>query len=127
MRDENGRFIKGNKAWWQITGSKLRNTGRTWITKLRKSDPEFENKRLLAIPRGENHPNWKGEDVGYHALHDWVRKTLGVPRKCDYCGDKNRKMYHWANLSRCYVRSKYDWVRLCVPCHKKYDLGKILI
>jgi hypothetical protein len=38
-------------------------------------------------------------------------------------------MYHWANISGTYERLREDWLRLCVPCHKKYDIkalgGKI--
>lgn len=67
--------------------------------------------------------NWKGEEVGYGALHDWVRRRLGRPNKCSVCGLVSDKpqMIHWANMSREYKRNLEDWVRLCAKCHKYFD------
>lgn|SRR3990167_1998642 len=72
---------------------------------------------------GELNVNWRGDDVGYGALHDWVRSRLGTPDICEHCGKsglKSRKI-HWANKSREYKRDIIDWVRLCVPCHIRFD------
>jgi hypothetical protein len=77
---------------------------------------------------GERHGAWKGDNVGYDALHDWVKRILGTPCKCTYCGlDKKERMYHWANIGHAYKRNLKDWVRLCCSCHKLYDMGKIKI
>lgn len=59
----------------------------------------------------------------YGAIHYWVRVTLGEPTECELCGDKNRhkKHYHWSNKNHLYKRSKEDWQRLCVSCHRIYD------
>lgn len=73
---------------------------------------------------GENHYLWKGDDVGYSGLHKWVRTWLGKPESCIKCGEKN-KMIHWANVSGEYKRELHDWMRLCVSCHKKYDLKRL--
>lgn len=70
---------------------------------------------------GELNHTWKGDEVGYRALHSWVERNLGRPQKCEHCGDTNKKRYHWANKSREYKRELSDWLRLCVACHKKYD------
>lgn len=69
------------------------------------------------------HPNWKGEEVGYRALHVWVVKMLGQPKKCEHClkTDLKFRQYHWANKSHKYKRDLTDWIRLCAKCHKKYD------
>jgi len=69
-----------------------------------------------------NH-KWKGNSVGYYGLHNWVRRELGKPQNCEHCKNNNLKprQYHWANKSQKYLRDKKDWIRLCVPCHKKYD------
>lgn len=72
---------------------------------------------------GINNPNWKGKDVGYGALHQWVIYNFGQPRFCEQCKCSNRQMYHWANLSGEYKRDRDDWKRMCVPCHKNFDLG----
>ncbi len=71
----------------------------------------------------ETNHNWKGDNVGYHGLHNWVRRNLGTPRKCEKCGDDSLKhrQYHWANKSQKYLRDLTDWIRLCVKCHKEYD------
>lgn len=72
---------------------------------------------------GSNSVHWKGEDVGYMALHEWVRKELGQPDTCEHCRIKGvgRKM-HWANKDHKYKRNTKDWLRLCPKCHKKHDI-----
>ncbi len=72
---------------------------------------------------GENSCNWKGDDIGYTALHDWVRKTLGTPNTCEQCGKNGLKgrQIHWANKSGKYLRDVNDWTRLCVKCHQIKD------
>lgn len=82
----------------------------------------------------EKNPAWKGEKVGYRALHIWIRRNFGKPFKCENpdciyprMGDKKRwmlqpKRFDWANKSKEYSRNKEDWFMLCVSCHKKYDL-----
>ena len=77
---------------------------------------------------GENHFAWKGDKVGYFALHSWVRRILGTPMKCEFCERENlsRRSYHWANKSRDYNRDKSDWIRLCAKCHKAYDRNLII-
>jgi hypothetical protein len=75
--------------------------------------------------RGENIHNWKGDNVGYGALHDWIRKRLGTPNICYECGVKDENIkYQWANISGEYKRSNglKDWKRLCCKCHVKFDI-----
>src|SRR3990167_325793 len=31
---------------------------------------------------GEKHPQWKGDQVGYRALHMWIERNLGKASKC---------------------------------------------
>src|SRR5438132_9747188 len=71
---------------------------------------------------GENNHIWKGDNVGYLALHAWVARNLGKPSLCEHCGANNLRprQYHWANKSGEYKRSLEDWLRLCVKCHKQY-------
>lgn len=70
---------------------------------------------------GDSNGKWKGDIVGYKALHTWVSRQLGKPNKCEHCGDTSRRRYEWANKSHKYLRDANDWIRLCLPCHKKYD------
>ena len=65
----------------------------------------------------------------YVAVHMWVAYHYGKPQKCENCFTTEKRMYHWANISRTYKRERSDWLRLCVPCHKRNDVtalgGKI--
>lgn len=75
--------------------------------------------------RGENHIYWKGDKVGYSALHKWVTNRLGRPNHCAHCHTEVAKRYEWANISHAYKRDLSDWIRLCCTCHSLYDKGKI--
>ena len=75
-------------------------------------------------PTGEKAWAWKGDRVGISALHGWVIKHLGRPRKCEHCKTTKASMYDWANKSRKYKRLLSDWMRLCRACHVKYDYVK---
>jgi len=70
---------------------------------------------------GEKHPLWKGAEASYTAKHIWIRLHGGTPSKCEHCGKTEAKKFEWANISKQYLRQLDDWVRLCVPCHRKYD------
>lgn len=65
----------------------------------------------------ELHPNWKGDDVGYNALHAWVVRKLGKPEKCERCNTTKSKRFMWHNISYEYKRELNDWERLCAKCH----------
>lgn len=76
-----------------------------------------------AVTGAKNHL-WRGDKVGYRALHEWVERHLGLPTRCEQCGKDGLRSrnIHWANKSGKYLRELTDWLRLCVPCHKAYDL-----
>lgn len=69
---------------------------------------------------GENNTNWKGDKVGYHALHMWIVRNYGKPMECEQCGTERN--IEWANKSQQYLRERDDWLQLCKSCHKKYDM-----
>jgi hypothetical protein len=79
--------------------------------------------------QGEKNKAWKGDDVGYAGLHDWVEDRLGKPKKCFHCGLKGEKVkgkwnIHLANVSGEYKRDIRDWFGLCRKCHFHYDKNK---
>lgn len=82
------------------------------------------SKVVINYPREEKHWAWKGDRVGYDALHDWVGRYKGYPKKCDKCGTKENRVYHWANKNGRYKRDLADWLRLCVPCHSRLDKSR---
>ncbi len=93
----------------------------------KKQSAETVEKRVSKF-RGDKHILWKGDNVGYFALHSWVRRILGKANKCCYCNGLSKSVtFHWANKSHQYKRELSDWMMLCVPCHSKYDRGLITI
>lgn len=76
-------------------------------------------------PTGKQNWNWVGGKVGYQALHTWVRKYKGTPKKCEHCGRTDKKKYEWSNIGHMYKRNLADWIRLCTKCHRKLDNHQI--
>lgn len=54
--------------------------------------------------KGNRHWRWEGDDVGYAALHTWVKTRLGKPKKCSYCKTTSAKKYEWASIGHAYKR-----------------------
>lgn len=107
----------------KVVRKKIRNT----LKKLWQN-PEYK-KQMRRVHLGQRQPefdkssSWKGDKVGYRALHNWVEKVLGKPKVCQNCGKicTTRNSIHWANKTGKYLRDISDWLRLCVKCHKKHD------
>lgn len=96
----------------------------SFLMKIRWKNKDRHLLQMICENKGEKNCNWKGDKVGYWALHKWVYRILGKPITCEHCGKTGltgRKI-HWANKSGQYLREKNDWLRLCVSCHRKYDL-----
>lgn len=70
------------------------------------------------VSEQKNH-NWKGDGVGYFALHQWVYRRLGKAMECEVCTSTVR--VQWANKSGLYKRDLGDWLELCQKCHSRYD------
>ena len=90
-------------------------------TEFKKGGVPFSKEHPEILPRGGHHHAWKGDQVGYLALHSWVIRNLGQPNRCEHCKSLNAKRYHWANISRQYKRDLKDWIRLCASCHVNFD------
>ena len=97
----------------RLSEIKLKNPVKYWLGK----------KRAEMV--GDNNWKWKGNKVGYEALHAWVRRQLGSPNFCEHCKNPKKKWYHWANISKEYKRDVGDWLRLCVKCHSKFDKSHV--
>lgn len=67
-------------------------------------------------------PMWKGDNVGYNALHAWVKRNLIKPQVCSNCNQT--KALDLANISQEYKRDLSDWEWLCRKCHMEKD-GRI--
>lgn len=75
---------------------------------------------------GEIHQRWTNKPA-YTTIHNWVRNHFLASMECEKCHKicKSGRSIHWSNISRKYKRERSDWQRLCVSCHKKYDLANI--
>lgn len=70
----------------------------------------------------EKHYKWKGDEVGYHGVHTWLRKNYGADGECEECKKSGR--LHWAKLKgKEYERKRENFRHLCSSCHKKYDMN----
>lgn len=91
---------------------------------------ELNNKNNNAA-KNTKHGSWKGQSVGYHGLHRWIRRHFGRPNSCEHCGILNEKegmsKIHYASKDNLYTRLLKDWIKLCAKCHKAYDMGRIEI
>lgn len=101
--------------------------------KLSESHKEKISSSLIGRTRSQEHilnqsggksGTWKGDQVKYSALHEWVRKHFGTPAMCESCQTIVAKKYEWSNKSGKYLRDRSDWQRLCTSCHRKYDRRK---
>ena len=70
---------------------------------------------------GTENKTWKGDKVGYRAVHDWVDRWKGKPKECEFCGILTAKKYEWANKDHQYNRNLSDYIRLCTRCHRLHD------
>lgn len=126
MRDSKGRFMKGHPSGRKgIKRPEIQN----WLKDVQfQKGQEPWNKGLHPeYVQGENHHKWKGDNVGYGALHDWVVQRLG---KASFCSnDKNHEapVYHWANISGEYKRDLNDWHSLCPSCNKTDGVSRLIV
>lgn len=122
------KIVSKNKGWFKkghkiSVGRIVSSDTRRKISqknKGRRNSPNTEFKK--GETEGAKNHKWKGNDVGYGALHGWVRRHLGKPNVCSKCG--SRKRVEWANRTWRYLRDPNDWIKLCFLCHRKYDRGE---
>lgn len=114
-------FKKGNIPWnvgIPCSNSQKENLRKKNSGKRLSVATEFTSERT----RGSNNSKWKGDDVGYGALHCWIARHRKKENICEHCGIKTRTEF--ANKSHEYKRSVHDWLELCKRCHCKYDKNK---
>ncbi|KKN15939.1 hypothetical protein LCGC14_0981020 [marine sediment metagenome] len=69
--------------------------------------------------KGALNPQWKGDDVGYGALHEWIRGNKPKPELCEDCGE--HPPFEVMNIIGEYKRDVSDFKWVCRACHMKED------
>ncbi len=98
------------------------------VTRQKMSDSQkrIGNKPPIVHLRDEKNGHWKGDDVGYLALHDWIRSRKGKAQFCINCEKTIKETrIEWANISHEYKRDVNDFVSLCCSCHSRFDKNKL--
>ncbi len=83
-------------------------------TKKAMQDPKILSKIL-----GSNNSQWKGNKVGFSALHQWVLRHKPRSQLCEICDKK--PPYDLANISGQYKRDLDDFQWICRRCHMLQD------
>ena len=79
----------------------------------------MKKESFLGINKADKNGQWKGDNVGYHAVHAWVNKHITLPKVCVNC--RSEKNIDLANISQKYKRALSDWEYLCRSCHMYKD------
>lgn len=99
----------------------------------KKISISLSNKRQPWIQK-EKHPNWKGDNASYFAIHAWLLREYGKANKCENLSCKyprknangslllKPKRFEWALIHGChYQHNRNNYMMLCASCHRKYD------
>ena len=96
------------------------------IQNLGQNNPHYGKKhtqktkeKQKVIKLAEKNPMWKGINVGYNALHEWIKNRIKKPKLCQKCNKKTP--IDLANISQKYKRNLTDWEWLCRKCHMIKD------
>ena len=116
--------LKGRTPWNKGMKNFMTPEGKQRMIDSKKGKPTWNKGLKMPEMTGENHFAWKGDKVGYDALHTWVVRKLGTPDTCEHCGKSGliKHKIHWANIDHQYKRNLEDWIRLCAKCHRKHDI-----
>jgi hypothetical protein len=83
-----------------------------------KPRSESTKEKIRTSQSGEKSHAWKGDEVGYAALHTWVKKVFPKTKLCQCCGKVPPK--DLANKG-IYNREVKNWEWLCRRCHMTKD------
>lgn len=109
---ESGHTIAEIQA--EVQGAKVQNIMRRYGIATRPA--------IKRDQRGEKNHMWRGDDAKYQALHLRVEAARGKPNRCARCWTTTGR-FEWANRTGNYEDIN-DYVRLCVTCHRRYDLAR---
>jgi len=70
---------------------------------------------------GDKNPNWRGDGVGWSALHKWLRRNHPKRGVCSECDKKGKTDWAFLRHPEPYTRNANDYRELCRSCHIKFD------
>lgn len=73
--------------------------------------------------KGKESGRWKNDEIGYFAIHQWLRKNYRKAYMCENrkCKGKS-KQFQWSKLKgKTYKRKRENFWQLCRSCHFIYD------
>jgi hypothetical protein len=108
-------YIIENKTIKEI-GRKYSVSQSTIWVRLKKNGIKIRKSK--DINHEKNNGMWKGDKVGYHGVHDWIKKHMISPKICSCCSKLNIDL---TNISGKYLRDINDWKWQCRRCHMKED------
>jgi hypothetical protein len=115
-------FTKSSKlaysAWEKTKFCSIRCHG---VSRIGFKQPKEWNKNIAIAKKGINNPAWKGDEVTYKALHQWIRENKQMVSSCEKCSTTTSKRLVAANVSGKYLRDVDDYLWLCDSCHRKMD------
>lgn len=97
------------------------------ISKFIKAGSDATRGKMLPKKTEAGNPAWRGDDASYVSKHRRIYRRYGQPKKCEFCGTTEYHRYEWANITGQYLIDRWDWIRLCVPCHRQQAAGRIYI
>ena len=115
-----GKSMKGKSPWnigKKLTEKHKQKLKNAW--NYEKYITDSRNKKISQSKLSEKNPMWKGNNVGYQALHNWIKRRKPKPNLCEEC--KENKPSDLANVSGEYKRDINDFEWLCRRCHMKKD------
>lgn len=113
-------FVKGHVGYKHWLGKKRPDVAEKLKITL-KGKPVAIKNGVAIRSRGERNNKWKGDEVGYHGIHEWLSRYFGEPKKCEECGiDDPLKRYEWACIHK-HERKRENYIRLCKKCHNLLD------
>ena len=113
-----GGYNKGNLGK-KFTEEHKRKIGLKHKGKLISEEHKQKISLYMTSRIGSLNHHWKGDLVGVSGVHQWVRKNLTQPEKCQMCDD--RPVADLANITGIYKRDFENWKYLCRKCHMVSD------
>lgn len=73
---------------------------------------------------GEKNHKWRGDNISYGSIHDWIQYHKGKPSRCLHSGYSDipcSEKLEWASKSHKAKRDLDDYIPLCVRHHRLFD------